>query len=357
MRWFCSLTCFAVLILTASTLADPIPKKYQASIKRGLQWLQQRQNKDGSWTAKAGSYRCSMTSLAGLALLMDGSTTTKGPYKKNLQRAVEWLLEQQQQSGLFLDKDDKAAAARYVFEHGYSLLFLSHVLQKETKKKRAAKLKTALTDAVQFSRNAQTPRGGWGYVTAVDGNNFDEGAATVVQMMGLRAAKDAKIRMPQNVFEDGAKYFQAATNKDGGIIYSVSSGRVGSGRPALTAGAMAVLLGTKELKKDLAKKWLTFVTRQIKLGQRMGHAAFTHFHYAQVAYRLGEKGHGKIHKESKPADRLTWTQYRKATFVDLKRRQSKDGSWPGSIGPEYETAIALCILQLDKEALAIAQQK
>ena len=58
---------------------------------------------------------------------------------------------------------------------------------------RREKLKEVLVKAVQFCGEAQTPDGGWGYVSAKDGNNFDEGSTCVTQVQGLRACRNAGI--------------------------------------------------------------------------------------------------------------------------------------------------------------------
>jgi hypothetical protein len=61
--------------------------------------------------------------------------------------------------------------------------------------------------------------------------------------------------------------------------------------------------------------------------------------------------------ESAPADRLTWSRYKKAFFDYLARSQQKDGNWIGTpIGPVYTTSCYLAILQLDKGALPIYQR-
>ena len=41
-----------------------------------------------------------------------------------------------------------------------------------------------LTKAVEFTGKAQTNRGGWGYDSAADGGDFDEGSVTITQMQG-----------------------------------------------------------------------------------------------------------------------------------------------------------------------------
>src|SRR5262245_10172655 len=71
-----------------ASAAEPPARK--EVVAKGLAWLTGAQQADGHWDTR-GSYSTAMTSLAGLALLMEGSTTSQGKYADNLRRAVDWL--------------------------------------------------------------------------------------------------------------------------------------------------------------------------------------------------------------------------------------------------------------------------
>jgi len=58
-----------------------------------------------------------------------------------------------------------------------------------------------LTRAVQFTCKAQTSRGGWGYVSVLDGNDWDEGSVSVTQVQALRAARNAGIAIPREAID------------------------------------------------------------------------------------------------------------------------------------------------------------
>ena len=66
---------------------------------------------------------------------------------------------------------------------------------------RRKKLADVLARAVQYSAEAQTSRGGWGYVSAKDGNDFDEGSVSVTQVQALRAARNAGIVVPKQTID------------------------------------------------------------------------------------------------------------------------------------------------------------
>src|SRR5262245_19250105 len=76
-----------------SARADEVPKEYRETIRKGLAWVVKDQKKDGHWAAQGDNYPVAMTALAGIALLMEGSTMREGKYAENIRRAVDWLME------------------------------------------------------------------------------------------------------------------------------------------------------------------------------------------------------------------------------------------------------------------------
>ncbi len=210
-------------------------------ISRGLDWLAARQSRLGHWTAPEGSYPTAMTALAAMALLCEGSTTTQGKYSGNIQRAVDYLVSRSQQdNGLIGDPRDDD---RYTYGHGFAMLFLSQVLGEEEDADRRKELIDVLTRAVKFTGQAQTAAGGWGYVSAKDGGDFDEGSTTITQVQGLRGCRNAGIPVPKEIIDKAVKYIRKCTGPDGGVHYNSHGG---GGRPPITAAAIACLFNAGE---------------------------------------------------------------------------------------------------------------
>jgi WD40 repeat protein/serine/threonine protein kinase len=332
--------------------ADKLEAKYQQSIKKGLNYLAKIQHEDGHWEAEnpkesAGAYPVAMTALAGMTMLMEGSTLEYGLYSDNLRRAVSWLMAQSQDDGRIAFPLENNY--RYMFGHGYAMLFLSSVYAQEEDGPRKRKLKEILTKAVDLTAKAKTSRGGWGYVTAAEGNNFDEAATSIVQLQSLRAARNAGIHIPRGLID--AEYLRKFTGPKGGVLYMVDA-KTPMERPALTAAALAGC----EYDKELFKKWLEFTQKNLRLdGQSwLGHRDYSNYYYAQALYILGDDGYGKLFPESKPADRLTWSKYREAAFDGIIARQEANGSWSDNqIGPVYGTVCSLTVLQLDNDVVPI----
>ncbi len=298
--------------------ADELPAEYKASINKGLEWLKGQQHKDGHWEAFGGQYPVTMTGISGMAFLMEGSTAREGKYRDNIRRAADWLMARSQPNGMLGSPNIPGEAGRYMYGHGFALMFLACVYGEEEEGDRRKKLEDILTRAAQFSHEAQTDRksprdgritvGGWGYISAKEGNNFDEGSVTITQVQALRAARNAGIKVPPEAIKRAIAYLEASTNAQGGVIYSLAGGGGGDGRPALTAAAISCGFSAGQYDSPLVKKWFKFCQQSLGDfgggGARFGHDEYTHYYYSQAIYILGEDGYAKMFPDSKPSDRL-----------------------------------------------------
>ncbi|HEY7309491.1 MAG TPA: prenyltransferase/squalene oxidase repeat-containing protein [Gemmataceae bacterium] len=350
-----ALTVFAAPLARAAEMTA----EQRKAVQKGLEWLAKNQHKDGHWEAFSGQYPVTMTGISGMAMLMEGSTIREGKYKDNIRRAADWLMAHSMPNGMLGNPNIPGEAGRYMYGHGFATLFLSCVVGEEEEGDRRRRLVDILERACKFSHAAQTSRGGWGYVSAKEGGNFDEGSVTITQVQALRAARNAGIIVPQEAIKMAQKYLHDSTDASGGVIYSLGmGGGGGGGRPALTAAAISCGFSFGDYNSPLVKKWIKFCKQQLHGvgGGRMGHDEYTHYYYAQAVYVLGENGYAKLFPESKASDRLTWSGYKKDNFQSIIQGQASDGSWSGGhVGPNFITPVYLTILQLDNAALPIYQ--
>ena len=308
------------------------------SIKKGLDWAARSQSRLGHWAGSNNQYPTAMTALGGTALICSGSTTVQGPYAVNVRRATDYLLTKVRENGLIGDKSD----GHYTYGHGFSMLFLSQVFGEEEDEDRRQDLVEVLTKAVEFSINAQTPSGGWGYVSAKDGSNFDEGSTTITQVQGLRGCRNAGIPVPKDAIDRAKKYIYDCKNKDGGISYS--SRNRGSSRPAITAAALAALYNAGDYDAEQVPDMLEYTKRELHSlnNSGFGHWHYTYLYYSQVVYRQGKE---------------EWEEFRNKLYDRVVGKQQQDGSWSdSSVGPIYATACNLIMLQLDRGLLPIYQR-
>jgi hypothetical protein len=371
--WLVSALAFWALMLApfqSRARADEIPEKYRKAVEKGLEWLASRQTEKGYWSANGDQFPISMTGLAGMTLLMEGSTVKDGKYAAHIRKAVDFLMDKSQDAnqrdGMIGDPTIPTEAGRYMYGHGFATLFLASIYGDENDQKKRAKLKDILTRAVKYIGNAQSTQGGWYYTSKADGHDQDEGSVTVTQMQALRACRNAGIPVPKEIINKGVEYLNKSTTARGGVVYSLGRGGmgapVGGERPALTAAAISCGFSAGEYKSELCKKWLKYCQTAIPLNNasRMGHDEYTHYYYAQALYILGDKGWEALFGPTPEADRLTWTKYRDLMGERLVQIQAADGSWPSgggfSVGPVFSTAVYLTIFQLDKGVLPIYQR-
>ncbi|MEX0717495.1 MAG: prenyltransferase/squalene oxidase repeat-containing protein [Planctomycetaceae bacterium] len=337
------LAALAMLVVPRPAAADDLKHddiRVRRAVTRGLDWLAREQNRLGYWEANQGQYRVAMTALCGTALLAEGSTTTRGKYAKNIRQAVDYLVQMSRPNGLIGYQEDY----RYTYGHGFSMVFLSQVYGEEEDRERRAELKRVLEKAVQFCAEAQTSKGGWGYVSAKDGNDFDEGSTCVTQVQGLRACRNAGIPVSKEIIDRAHEYIRKCTTSDGGITYSLQNR--GGARPPITAAAVATMFSTGEYDSEQVKKMLAYCERNVWPGGNQnnisGHWHYAHYYYAQAMYRRGDK---------------EWQKYINDIGNDILRKQSAAGDWKeGYVGSVYTTAINLTILQLGNGYLPIYQR-
>jgi hypothetical protein len=354
-----------LLCPSSSARADELLQKYRQPVAKGLEWLASKQHDDGSYSAlpNQSTYPIAMTSLAGMAFLMEGSTLREGKYSAQLRKAADHLMEKSQiggnRDGLLGDPSIQSESVNYMHGHGFALLFLSCVYGDEPDKTKRAKLKDILERAVKYSVAAQSSRGGWFYKSKAESGDQDEGSVTVTQVQALRAAAMAKIGESESkpAIEKAYKYLKDCTGPGGGIHYSW---QVKQEKAPITAAGVTCLFSAGQYQDALAKQWLGYCKTHIphKLNSAW-QEEYMHYYYAQCLYVLGDEGWAKLFNVSKDQS-VTWTDYRDSICDQLVAMQNSDGSWPGkssgNIGQFYATVMWLAVMQLDKGVLPIYQR-
>ena len=325
----------ALALPASSSTVGPAADKTRDAIDRGLDYLVSKQSRVGGWADK--SHQTAITSLAGIALICSGSTTTQGPHAKAIRYCVDFILGRCRRNGLISPVTEQ----RYTYGHGFAMLFLSQVIGEEEDIDRREELVQALERAVKFCVNSQTKDGGWGYTS---GDNFDEGSTTITQVQGLRGCRNAGIVVPKKVIENAKRYIYRSQNADGGIKYS-STSKSGDSRPAITAAALAALYNAGDYSsKHVEPMWQFCKSHLHEVGATATESwwHYSYLYYSQVVYRQGPD---------------VWDPFRDLLVKRLLRLQKDDGRWgTDHLGAVYPTSINLIILQLDFGYLPIFQR-
>ena len=319
-------------------LPEGVTPELKAAIDRGLSYLARVQERRGSWSNRGGqgAYPVAMTALAGLAMLMDGNTTTQGRYAPQVDRATNFLLRSVQPSGLITGGEEEA---RPMYGHGFAMLFLSQLYGMTEDRERAREIHEVLTRAVELTARAQSDQGGWIYRPDTGG---DEGSVTITQVQALRSCRNAGIAVPKDVIDTAMEYLAASQNSDGGIRYSLRQAR-GASRPPITAAAVLCWYNAGEYENPRAKKALEYCKENIPVkGQRTGHDYYAHLYWSQALWVASDS---------------YWKEYFPQRRDHMLSEQKPDGSWEGDhVGDVYDTSVALIILQLPFQQIPIMQK-
>ncbi len=333
------LTVLLIAGLTLPQIHAADDPKLDSAIRSSLDYLSTLQKRQGYWEAEQGQYRVAMTALAGTAMLAEGSTATSGRYSQQIRRAVDYLTSMSRPNGLIGYRED----FHYTYGHGFSMVFLSQVYGEEEDEQRREQLREVLTRAVQFCADAQTSRGGWGYVSAREGRDFDEGSTCITQVQGLRACRNAGIPVSKEIIDRARTYIAECTTSEGGVQYSI---RGGGARAPITAAALAAMFNAGEYDTDLTQRMRKYCRSNIwpdrKVNTNNGFWHYMHFYYAQVMYRNGGDD---------------WEQYRAELTEKLMQEMRPGGGWgEGQIGPVYATSLNCIMLLLERGFLPIYQR-
>ncbi|MCK6470302.1 MAG: sigma-70 family RNA polymerase sigma factor [Planctomycetes bacterium] len=137
-----------------------------AATARALDYLARLQDKDGSWSDSQYPNNTGVTALAAIALMGDGSRPGKGAHGEALKKAVDFILSQQQASGVFAAKSGNPYGPMY--EHCYATLFLSLARKDAVDPNAVGK---ALSKAVLLIAKCQKLDGGWRYQMSREGHS------------------------------------------------------------------------------------------------------------------------------------------------------------------------------------------
>ena len=306
----------------------------QKAIDRGLQFLANRQQGDGSYPATNYKRNVAVSSLAGMAFLSAGHVPGRGTYGKNVDQSVDYILACTSPSG-FIKRDDSPEHGP-MYGHGFATLFLAEVYGMSPKRE----VHDALKAATQLIVNSQNKEGGWRYKP--DGRDADI-SVTVCQMMALRAARNCGIAVPKTTVDNCVEYVRKCQNADGGFRYQLV-GRPMSDFPRSAAGVVVLYNAGVTEGRDL-ERGLGYLMRTPPRGDLLHHDP--HYFYGQY-YAVQAMWHaGDDH----------WRQWYPAIRDELLVRQSPDGGWADSqINDAYGTAMACLILQMPNNLLPIFQR-
>ncbi len=304
------------------------PETRQA-IERGLDYLASQQAADGSWTGARGQ-NTGIVSFTVLSFMSTGVIPQRGPRGHVPARGIDWVLGNAQLNGLIANPRDTAHGPMY--EHAMSTLMLAEVWGTYQR----PGVLDALQRATDLIISSQNDEGGWRYQPRPADADV---SVTVMQLVALRAAKNAGIRVPRRTFEAGIQYVKSCAMPNGGFLYQPGVGQDGYAR---TAAGVCSLLTSGDYDSPEVLNGLTYLqTRKAREVRGDDHLHYALYYAAQAMYQA--------------SDPRQWTQWYPPVRDELLALQRANGGWEGEAGPIYGTAMSILALSVPYRYLPIYQ--
>ena len=318
----------------------------ETAVKAALRWLADNQSADGRWDPRihgagkdenilgrnrlgAGSQAdTAMTGLALLAFLGSGHTHLEGPYRDDVRRGLEFLVQTQARDG---NLGGQARAFEFMYCHAMATCAMSEAYGMTHDRR----LRESVRRAIGYTIAAQDPKGGgWRYKPGDTGDTSQLGW----QLMSLKSAELAGIPTPNSTRQGIVRYLQSVSSGKHGGLASYRPGEPST--RSMTAEALVCWqflgLAREHPACNEAGKYL--------LTELPGEGVFNlyYWYYATLGMYQLEGSH--------------WQRWNEAVRRELVDRQVKTGAlagswdtndlWGGHGGRVYTTALATLTLEV-----------
>jgi hypothetical protein len=306
------------------------PALHQA-VTRGFEYLKSQQNSDGSFGRGRYGRHVGITALCALAYMADGNLPGRGMYGEEVRKALDFVLDHSTETGLLAAESSHGP----MYGHGFAALFLGEIYGMNPEDKR---VRDALEKAVELIVGTQNDEGGWRYNPVPYDADI---SVTICQVMALRSARNAGIKVPKQTIDRAVEYVRKCQNPDGGFKYMLQAG--GSAWPRTAAG-VASLFYAGIYEDDSIDRGLKYLIDNAMpgMGNSGPHYYYGHYYAIQAMYLSGGEN---------------WNKWWPAARDEIISRQSPGGGWlDHHTGGADATAMSLIVLQMPKRYLPIFQR-
>ena len=349
----------------------------EAAIQLGLEFLARYQSPDGSWSLTAFDRDApqhvaqldSDTAATGLALLAfqgAGYNHREFKYARQLEKAIDWLIENQSDDGgLYVAADKKSNSACRLYSHGIAALALTEAYGM-TQDPRLEKPAQRALDYIAATQDGR--KGGWRYFDEPSKRSADTSVSGWM-MMALHSGRLAGLRVNPTTFDGIEDWLDVAADPDNRSLYRYNPYAVDSkgvsrvqGRrptPAMTSVGllMRIYAGWKKDDPRLLAGAEYLLNAQMPTDSTPAQRDTYYWYYATQVL--------------KHIDGPYWDQWNRKLRPLLTRSQEKTGDMAGSWHPYrpvpdrwgtfggriYVTSMNLLSLEVRHRLLPIYQQQ
>ncbi|MBL9153569.1 MAG: squalene--hopene cyclase [Verrucomicrobiales bacterium] len=327
-----------------STAQDPelrfggrVPPEVESIYDSGLAWLAQKQDNAGSW--QDNNQGSGVTGLCVMAFLASGEDPNFGRYAINIRRGLRAMITSQDAETGYLPDS--------MYHHGFAMLALAEAYgavdesllwqpSENEKSEKGRSLGEALDLAIRCAATSQKKNrwGGWRYTP--DASDADTSVTGAV-LMGLLAARNAGMDVPDETVNAALEYMRRSTGRDGSVAYTGGFGGMGQ---SMNRSAIATLVAAVAKEKETweYKATLDHIASRLEHDESGHYIEYFRYYMAQALFQ---------------GDYDSWQKWNAATVRQLEQSRQEDGSFNGSA---YSTAMSLLALGLNYRFLPIYER-
>lgn len=332
---------------------DPVPRDVRELYDAGLRHLLKTQDVSGAWKSQHGTP--APTAMGLMVLLASGEDPNYGPYRGPIRRAIRALINEQDPGVGYIGGEGGNPS---MYHHGFAMLGLAEAYGvvddrglwtepgAQGGKGQGRSIGKALELAVRaaVTANKKNPTGGWHYGPEMQSADTSVSGAV---LMGLLAARNAGIEVPDETIDRAIKYYVSMTGGNGNVGYS---GGAGNGTEATTSIGVLVFSIARRQALPQYKTAAAFLEKASSgapvaanrmMGVRGNGSSYEHYYRAQALFQC---------------DVQAWEKWNAGLVKTLKAAQAKDGSFSMSYGPEVDTPLTLLALAVNYKFLPVYER-
>jgi hypothetical protein len=329
---------------------DPVPpEEIEASIRRGVAFLLEKQNKDGSWSSARNTkelniyapvpgshlgFRAAVTAMCVTALTETRYDTPE--VAAAIQRGEEWLF-----ANLAKVRRADGTALYNNWAHAYSIAALACMRnQKPDDAARREKIDQCIAQQIDMLGRYECVDGGWCYYDFVAHTEKPSGSTisfvTATVLVALHDAQQVGAKIPEKLIQRAVESIRRQRKPDFSYIYGEylkmrpmhPVNRPGGSLGRSQACSLAMRLwGDKSVTDEVLITWLDRLFARnlwLDIGRKRPIPHESYFSVAGYFFYYGHYYAARCIQELEPAKRPEYQAHLAHVLIPL---QEKDGSW------------------------------
>ncbi|MEO1616583.1 MAG: prenyltransferase/squalene oxidase repeat-containing protein [Planctomycetota bacterium] len=322
-------------------MGEAVPRDVREVYTKGLKYLVSIQTEEGTFRDGNAYQGPGVTGMAVMTFLASGEDPNFGIYSGNIRRGLRSIIQSQDASTGILGG---AAGHTSMYNHGFAMLALAEAYgavdesnlwpgNGSNQRGIGQSLELAVRGAVTSQKKNRY--GGWRY--GPDATDADTSVSGAV-MVGLLAARNAGIEVPDEAIDRGIAYFKSMTSPSGQVAYA----GIGGFDDSVPRKSIACLVYAVARRKDMAEFNSTLNSLANQLQKDGGYyKSYGDYYRAQALFQ---------------GDVDAWKKWNERLIRELKAAQQEDGHFEGQFGPTVETSLSLLAMALNFRFLPIYER-